>query len=146
MSLPQMLCSCHLVLTQWKAILRLWEDTISLQNVSCGLENSKYWNWCEFLLSWGLTCKGCSESIASCFMMLAQDVSVGYGSRNWTFSPVFHYTLLLYDRWQQSGTVTDQCLTRKCGWSKGVSLNSSMRKKWHPLTFTDAYWTLMETK
>lgn len=49
MSLPRMLCWCHLVLTRWKAILRLWEDIISLQNVSCGLENSKYCNWCEIL-------------------------------------------------------------------------------------------------
>ena len=29
---------------------------------------------------------------------------------------------------------------------KSVKLNSSMWKKWHPLTFTDACWTFMETK
>jgi len=34
----------------------------------------------------------------------------------------------------------------KSVWSKDVSLNSFMQKKWYPLTFTDAYWMFMETK
>ena len=40
--------------------------------------------------------------------------------------------------WQQRGTLTKWCLTWKCTWNKGVSLNSSMQKKWHPLTFVNA--------
>jgi len=31
-------------------------------------------------------------------------------------------------------------------WSKGVLLNSSVQKKWHPLTFIDTFWMLTETK
>ena len=36
----------------------------------------------------------------------------------------------------------------KCWWYgwRGMSLNSSMRKKWHSLTFTNTCWTFMETK
>ena len=41
------------------------------------------------------------------------------------------------------GQLTKWHLTWKYRWSKDVSLNSSMKKKWHPLTFID---TLMETK
>ena len=37
------------------------------------------------------------------------------------------------------GTLTEWCLTGECAGSKGVSLSSSMQKKWHPLTFIDAY-------
>ena len=33
-----------------------------------------------------------------------------------------------------------------CIWSKGVSLNSSMWKKLHPLTFINACWMFIETK
>jgi len=49
--------------------------------------------------------------------------------------------------WQMAaeGSLTKWCLTWKCGSSKGVSLNSSMWKKWHPLTFTDTCWMFMET-
>ena len=68
-----------------------------------------------------------------------------YGSRGWTFPPTFHSILLLCDRWQQMDRLTKCCLTWKCRWSKGVSLNSSMWKKWHILTFIDASWTFMET-
>ena len=49
--------------------------------------------------------------------------------------------LLLWDRLQQSSS-----LTWKCIWSKGASLNSFMWKKWQPLTFTDACWMFTETK
>jgi len=69
-----------------------------------------------------------------------------YSSSDWTFPPTFHCMLLLCDRWQQRGTLTQWRLTWKCVWNKGVSLNSSMWKKWHPLTFIDACWTFMETK
>jgi len=92
--------------------------------------------------------KDCSESNASYFMMLAYSIRGGcswYGSRGWTFLLIFHSILLLCDRWQQRGDVTKLCLTWKYMWSKDVSFNFSMQKKMHPLTFTDAYWTLMET-
>jgi len=81
--------------------------------------------------------------------MLAHDVRGGYwwyGNGGWTFPPTFPYILLLYNRWQQRGSLIDWCLTWKCGWSKDVSLNSSMHKKWHPLTFIDACLTFMEIK
>ena len=60
-----------------------------------------------------------------------------YGSRGWIFPPVFHYMLLLCDRWQQRGSLTKWHLTWKYIWSKGVGLNSSMLKIAHPLTFTN---------
>ena len=68
------------------------------------------------------------------------------GNRGWTFPPIFHYMLLPCDRWQQRGSLTERSLTWKYIWNKDVSLNSSMGKKWYPLTFTDACWTFMETK
>ena len=52
----------------------------------------------------------------------------------------------LCDRRQQRGSLTQWCLTWKCMWSKGVSLNPSMQKKWHPMTLIDACWMFMETK
>ena len=74
-------------------------------------------------------------------MMLAHDVRGGYwwyGSRVWTFPPMFHYVLLQCDRLQQKGILTRWSLTWKCRWRKGVSLNSFTWKKWHPLTSSDA--------
>ena len=82
-------------------------------------------------------------------MKLAHNVRGGrwwYGTTGYIFPPISHYILLHCDKWQQRGTLTEWHLTWKYMWSKGVSLNSSMWKKWHPLTFTDTYWTLMETK
>ena len=52
------------------------------------------------------------------------------------------YILMLCDRWQQRGSLTKWHLTWKYMWSKGVLLNSSVQKKWHPLTFIDVCWTL----
>ena len=49
--------------------------------------------------------------------MLAQNTRGGcwwHGSRGWTFSPISHYTLLPCNSWQQSGSVTQRCLTWKC--------------------------------
>ena len=69
-----------------------------------------------------------------------------YCSGGWRFLQIFCCILLLCDRWQKGGILTAWCLTRKSIWSKGVSLNSSMQKNWHPLTFTDASWASMETR
>jgi len=52
-----------------------------------------------------------------------------YGSRVWMFPTVFHYVLLLCDRWQQRGSLTKRHLMWKYGWSKSVSLKSSTWKK-----------------
>ena len=54
--------------------------------------------------------------------------------------------LLLCDRWQERGSLTEWHQTWKCLWSKGMQLNYSMGKKWHPLIFTDTPWMLIETK
>ena len=81
--------------------------------------------------------------------MLACNIRDGcwrYGSREWSFPAIFHYILLLCDRWRQKGSLTQRCLTWKCVWRKGVSLNSSVWKKWHPLIFSDTCWTSMKTK
>ena len=52
---------------------------------------------------------------------------------------VFHYTLLLCDRWQQGGSLTEWRLTSKCIRCKGVSL-ISLQKKWHLLAFFYVCW------
>ena len=81
--------------------------------------------------------------------MLACDIRVGcwwYGSRGWTFLSIFHYTWLTCDRWQHRGGMRKWCLIWECVRSKCVSPNSSMWKKWHPLTFINTCWTSMETK
>lgn len=81
--------------------------------------------------------------------MLAYNIRSGCqcdGSRGWIFPPISHYVLLLCDRWQHRGSLTEWCLTWKCMWNKGVELDSSMMNKQHPLTFISACWTFMETK
>jgi len=106
------------------------------------------WNYFNsYLLSQQVNYKGCSESNASCFMMLAHDMRGGYrwyGSRGWTFPPVFLYILLLCDRWQQRGSLTKWYLTWKCVWSKVVSLNSFMWKRngthSHSLMLAEHWW------
>ena len=93
--------------------------------------------------------KGCSGSNAFYFIMLAHNIRGRRwwcGSRGWTFPPIFHYMLLPCDRWQQRGSLAKRCLTWKCLWSKGVSLNSSVQKKNGRLTLTDTYGTFLETK
>jgi len=49
----------------------------------------------------------------------------------WQLKLSFSDVLLPSDRWH---------LMWKCVWSKGVSLNFSMQKKLHSLTFTDTCW------
>jgi len=91
----------------------------------------------------------CSKSNTSCFITLAHAVRGRrwwYSSRGWTFPPIFYSMLLLCDRWQQRGALTQWHLTWKCIWSKGVALNSSMWKTSLPLSFIDACWMFMEIK
>ena len=91
-------------------------------------------------------CKGCSESNASCFMVLAHS-SRGrywwYGIRGWTFPPAFCYMLLPCDRWDQRGSLTEWHLSWKCRRSKGMELNYSMCKNgthWHLSMFAECLW------
>ena len=88
------------------------------------------------------------ESNASYFITFTHDIrgEWWYGSRGWTFLTLLCYMLLPCDRWQQRGSLTEWHLTWKCMWSKGVALNSSMWKKWHPLTVLDTCWTFTMTK
>ena len=97
----------------------------------------------------------CTEiSVRACcyssnFITLAHSVRGrcwSYSSRGWTFLPIFQYILLLCDRWQQRGSLTQWHLTWKCRWSNSVEINSSLWKKWHPLAFIDAFGMFMETK
>ena len=69
-----------------------------------------------------------------------------YDSRNWHFLPIFHYVLLPYNRWQQRGSVTQWRLMWECIWSKGEEWNSSVRKKDHPVIFTNTCWMSAETR
>ena len=57
--------------------------------------------------------EGCSTSNASYFMMLAHIIRGGcwrYGSRGWTFLPIFCYILWPCGRWQQRSSLTKWCL------------------------------------
>jgi len=74
--------------------------------------------------------EGCSESNASYFIMLAHDIRGRWWWYSWTFPPVSHYILMACNRWQQRGSLTKWHPTWKCICSKGVELNSSMKKKW----------------
>ena len=69
-----------------------------------------------------------------------------HGSSGWTFPPIFHSILFPCDRWQQRGSLTQWHLAWKYIWSKGVSLNSSMRKKWQSVILIDTGWMCLETK
>jgi len=70
-----------------------------------------------------------------------------YSSRGWALLPVFHYIVLLCDRWQQKGQCDTMALAWKCIWSIGMELNSSMWKKngihWHLSTLAEHF---VETK
>ena len=91
--------------------------------------------------------KGCSESIASYFIMLAHYVRGGWwwwcGSRGWTFPPILHYMLLLFDKCQQRGSLKKWCLTCEAKVWRWIPPSG---KKLHPLMFIDACWTFMKTK
>ena len=90
-----------------------------------------------------------SNALMPRFITLVHNIRGGcwkYGTRPWTFPPIFCYILLLCDRRQQRSSLTVWHLTWMCIWSKGVELNSSTQKKWHPLSFIDPCWIFMETK
>ena len=75
--------------------------------------------------------------------MLAQYIRGGcwwHASKGQTFPPIFHCILLLCDRWQQGGSLTEWCLTWKCVWNKGVLLDSSTWKKMVPIYI---HWHLL---
>mgnify|MGYP001856524073 CR=1 FL=1 len=90
--------------------------------------------------------EGCSKSNASSLITLAYYIRGGcwwFGGRGQTFLPTFCYTMLPCmpcNRRQQRSSLTEWHLIWKCIWSKGVSLNSSMRKKMAP---TDIHWCLL---
>ena len=94
-------------------------------------------------------CTTAAQSNTSCSVKSTHYFRGGwwwYSSRGWTFLPIFCCILLLCDRWWQRSSLTKWLLTWKFIWSKNASLNSSMQKKWHPLTFINANWIFMEAK
>ena len=86
----------------------------------------------------------CFESNASCFIILVHDVRFGcqwYGSRGWTFPPVFHCILLLCDSslrgsrgafWHGS-----MCETKVWNWITPGAKNGT---HWHSLTLAECLW------
>jgi len=142
------LCSSQAVLQQsiheWKGCVKAHSDLMQPSLHPMWLTHrsiSDCYRLSSYTELWYLY-KVCSESNASYFMMLAHDVRGGCwwcGSRGWTFLSMSHYVLLPCDSWQQRGSLTGWCPTRKCVWSKGVSLNSCMQKKWQPMAFIDTW-------
>lgn len=88
--------------------------------------------------------EGCSERNASYVIMLTHDIRGGcwwYSRRGWSFP--YSITFCCCAAGGSRGAV----------WQKGmwygsvyVSLNSSLWKKWHPLTFNNTCWVFVETK
>ena len=74
-----------------------------------------------------------------CWLMTSE-VDVGGMAAEVEPSHKLHYILLLCDRWQQGGSLTKWCLTWKCLWSKGVSLNFSV---WEKMALTDIHRCLL---
>ena len=93
-------------------------------------------------------CTTAAQSNTSCSVKSTHYFRGGwwwYSSRGWTFLPIFCCILLLCDRWWQRSSLTKWRLSWKCVQSKGVELNFSVQKKWHPLTFIDVCWTFVVT-
>jgi len=86
------------------------------------------------------------SAILVCWQMTSEADVGGMAVEVAPFPPISYYMLLPCDGWRQRGSLMKQCLTWKCGWSKGMSLNSSMRKNLKSSAFIDAFWMLMETK
>jgi len=98
--------------------------------------------------------EGCSESNVSLFFsfsfsfffLLAHNLRGRCswdGSRGWTFLPVSHYILLLYDRWQQRGCVTYWiwhriCMKQRC-WI-GFLHAEKKCTHWHSWMLTEHLW------
>lgn len=83
----------------------------------------------------------CLESCVSYAIALTHNVKGGcwwYSSRGLIFPLIFHWLFLLYDRQHQS----DQMVSDLCTGHKRVSLNSSLQKIYHPMTFIDPWWIL----
>ena len=96
--------------------------------------------------NWFARYEGCSKRKVSYFIILAHNIRGRwwwYGSKGWTFPPISHYILL---PWQRRGSPTTWHLTWKCMWNKRVSLNFSMRKKWHSVTSVNTFLTFLKTK
>jgi len=96
-------------------------------------------SFCLYYVLFSIWAMHSTLAAASCFIMLAHKVRSGWW---WYGSKIFHCILLLCNRWQQ----WQNGMTWKCVGSKGESLNSSVRKSLHPLTFTDTCWMCMENK
>lgn len=56
-----------------------------------------------------------------------------YGNKGWIFPTIFHSILLLWDRWQQRGSLTKQCPTWKCVWNKGMDTQFLHVRKMVPI-------------
>ena len=87
--------------------------------------------------------KGRSESNASCFMTSTHHIRGRwwwYGSRGGTFPPISHSMLLPCDRWQQRGSLTQRCLTWKCGWRKGMKKTEFLHAE--KVALFDIHWCL----
>jgi len=107
-------------------------------------------NWiqitCKFIelafsVVWGLLWKQCPVLH---YWLMTSEADVGFVTAE--VGPSHQYSVTCCDRWQQRSTLTEWRLTWKCVWSKGVEMNSSMWKKWLPLTFIDIFWMFMETR
>lgn len=84
----------------------------------------------------GHTHKRAAPKVAPLILLHGHEVSDWYGSRGRTFS--IARNMLPWDRWQQRCSLTKWWLISKCIWSKALEFNSSMLKKWQPVTFINS--------
>ena len=76
--------------------------------------------------------------------MLEADVD-GNHSQGWTFPPIFcSFCCCVIDG--SRGAVWQNNVWHGSVYVAKVCLHSSIWKKWHPLTFIDAFWTFLEAK
>ena len=87
----------------------------------------------------------CFKNNTSYFILSAHDIRGGcwwYSSRSWTFPPIFHYILLLCDRWQQRGRQNGVWHVRAyeakmCHW---IPPCGKKCHNWHLLMLVECLW------
>ena len=130
---------------------------INLKGLSIsGWEQNRSGNWDyqkEWQEEWKLKLEEymkyecCSKSNVFYVITLPTTSEADVGDMTGQVETSHQYSILLpHNRGQQRGSLKKWHLIQKCIWSKGVSLNSSIQKKWHLLTFISAWWMFMETK
>jgi len=94
-----------------------WNGKYFLTSHQHGSEANIFKNPSQFRSAQRCLFERCSESNTSYIIMLVHNTGgecCWNGNIGITFLPIFHYILLLCERWQQKGILVKCCLTWKC--------------------------------